>query len=305
MTGLLPYLGWNSQDQADSLQLYAEFGQGEIAVNQGEHRYDTFDTNYAVYGVSSIKNLYSSASNSQFGESKLNFVSEAWQASQLIKSGNKYVINSELDVGTFRVAVEGAHQIQIANRTLVNPQLAIGFRGDDFDQNRNFGLDSIGSINIQTSSINVATSGQYLVPTQNEVPGKNKWLLTFYLKYDSENNDKGLLFKVSRSWGDSLDAQDNQFWPNNLTPLGETEFPKRSENRFYTEAGFGFELLDGLGMLTPFGNIEYNDDGSDKFSIGSRFSTLSNLNLELIGTRKFDNQNGLDQRIELKSRVQW
>ena len=305
MTGLLPYLGWNSQDQADSLQLYAEFGQGEIAVNQGEHRYDTFDTNYAVYGVSSIKNLYSSASNSQFGESKLNFVSEAWQASQLIESGNKYVKNSELDVGAFRVAVEGAHQIQIAKRTLVNPQLAIGFRADDFDQNRNFGLDSIGSINLQSSSINVATSGQYLIPAQNEVPGKNKWFLTSYLKYDSENNDKGLLFEISRSWGDSSDVQNNQFWSNNLTHLGETEYPNRSENGFYTETGFGFEVLDGIGILTPFGNIELNDGPNDKFSIGSRFSTLTNLNLELVGTRRSDNQNGLDQRIELKSHIQW
>ena len=305
MTGVLPYLGWNSQVQSNSLQLFAEFGNGEIKVNQGEHLYDTFDTNYAVYGVSGMKNLYSSGSYLESGESRLNLVSEAWKASQIIESGNKFVENSEFNIGTFRTAVEGTHQVQIAERTSFSPQLAIGIRGDDFDQQFNLGLDSIGSINVQTSSLTIATFGHAFIPTLTEGYGENKLFATSYLKFDSENNNLGLLFEISRTWGDPLELKNNQLLSNNITGFGAAGYPSQSSKGFYSETGFGFEVFDRTGILTPFGSIELSDNGSNIIRAGSRLSTLSNFNIELVGTRNSKNLNGLNQRIDLKSSIQW
>ena len=304
MTGVLPYFGWTSQDQADSLQLYAEFGQGEIVVNQGEHRYDSFDTNYTAYGVSGIKNLYSSSSDSQFGESKLNFMSVAWQATQSVKSGKKFVEDSELAVGTFRATVEGSHQIQIES-IAVNPQLAIGVRGVRNNQQFNIGMDSIGRIDLQTSSLTVATIGQALIPAQTEDHAKNKWLVTTQLEYDSDNNDLGLLLDFSHSWGDALEEQQEEFWLGSLTRFGGIEHTNYSGNGFNSEIGFGFKVFDGTGIMTPFANIQQNNDSINTIGVGGRLTALTNLNMEFVGTRKVNFPNEIEQRIDMKSSIKW
>ena len=232
-------------------------------------------------------------------------MSEAWKASQIIESGNQFVEDSELAVGSFRAAVEGTHQVQITEHLIINPQLVIGIRGDDFDQQFNVGMDSIGSINLQTSSLKIVTVGQALVPTQTEDYAKNKWLVTTQLEYDSENNDLGLLLEISRSWGDKLDEQHKEFWSDNLKRFGAIEYTNYSRNGFYSETGFGFKIFDGIGIITPFASIQQNDDSINTIRVGSRLVASPNLNMELVGIRKANNPNEIEQRIELKSRITW
>ena len=72
-----------------------------------------------------------------------------------------------------------------------------------------------------------------------------------------------------------------------------------------TEYSYGFNLLDGIGILTPFSAMDYRSTDYITYNIGNRIEFGSNTNFEIKGTHEVRDTDSTNNKLQFIGAVYW
>ena len=72
-----------------------------------------------------------------------------------------------------------------------------------------------------------------------------------------------------------------------------------------TEIGYGFNVLDESGKLTAFGGINQYSGDQSEILVGMRMNFDSQLKIDLIGSQRVMQSDGINNRLKLSVGYSW
>ena len=72
-----------------------------------------------------------------------------------------------------------------------------------------------------------------------------------------------------------------------------------------SEFGYGFEILQGDGLITPISGFEVSNNLSHEYFIGTRLEFSSIANFELSGVQEHNTTNKNSTTVRLEGQLNW
>jgi hypothetical protein len=92
-----------------------------------------------------------------------------------------------------------------------------------------------------------------------------------------------------------------EFW--NRDSADEMATAKASSERLEVGVGYGYAVLGGRGLLTPYGELSLNDRDNRTYRLGGRLAISHGLDLNLEGSHQSSAAGEPENRIMLKGRL--
>ena len=254
---LNPYFGWNSSNKNTQISGLVGYGLGHTKIGQDYYGTESLNNELYTLGFSGKHLLYSSESIFQNRTIEIGIIGNSWMASQHMDDKTNKIDDLDINANHFRIATIGSYEFILEPESLLKSTASIGFRRDHKDQFSVIGIE-LGSGLSYSSTFGLTFSGSTstLIAKYNEI---NKWGMMGNILYDFARDSLGTLLKVSPSIGNIQDSKTDTLWNNNN--LGETRDFGLYKNgiEIDSEFGFGFEIFEGLGRLTPYSRIDFSN----------------------------------------------
>ena len=301
-TALTPYLSWTSPNQNAELQAIASYGIGEFSINQTDYGFETLTSRSYSFALSGRKELYASDSILN-GVTNLNIIGDSWFASNYIEGQADLLADMQTDAHYLRLRTEGTHQFSFARGSSLTPLISVGIRDDRKDQLTNFGMELTSGFDYTDPiGLNLSGTGNMLYAGENTI---QKMSLNGTLEYDYGNDNLGLTFGISPSWGQTQASVKNSIWSSNILTSDQEVGQNSDGTQVSSEIGYGFTLGEDSRKLNLYSGYEFDTVYDDQLSLGTRVSIGSNLNLDLEGTRAINTQESEVTKYQLNGRLTW
>ena len=275
-TTLTPYLGWNSPTQNAELQAIASYGIGEFSINQSNYEIEALVSRSYSLALSGRKELYTSDSILN-GVTKLNIIGDSWFASNYIGGHAGVLTDLQTDAHYLRLRTEGTHQFSFALGSSLTPLISVGIRDDRKDQLSNFGMElSSGFDFTNPIGLNLSGSGNMLYTGENTI---QKMSVNGTLGYDYGNDNLGLTFAISPTWGQTLASAQNTLWSSSILDSNKEVGQYSDGTQVSSELGYGFTLGEESRKLNLYSSYEFDAEANNKLLLGTSVSVGPNLTL--------------------------
>ena len=302
-TALNPYFGWTSVDQRTQLRSIAGYGLGDIALEQNNYNPELLSSYFYSFGFSGEHQLYATETLLGSGLTELNITSESWSVSQFV-SGIADKINDMESKGSYhRITAIGSHQFDLDSGSSLKPIASIGLRRDQKNQDSIVGIELGSGLNYSNPiGYSFSGSSDILMVNYDEI---RKWNLKGNLTYDYAGDKLGTLFEVSPSIGRILDSSSNALWSSEI--LDEVnELGQYSDGAgVNSEFGYGFEILDRAGILTPMVGFDMTNGEVEEYYLTTRVLLDSGINFVVKSTQKVSAEGGTKQEVRLSGGMSW
>ena len=209
-TSLNPYIGWTSSNQNTELNATAGFGQGEIGIDQKEYNYETLNSEIYTMGLSGSQVLFTS-DRVLNGTSNLSVKGESWFSRYNLDGKDNLFTDLHTDSHYYNIRTEAKHQFEFTRGSSLTPLIAVGIRGDRKGQQSTLapaissGIDFVTPIGFTFNG-----SGNLLMAGDDNT--FQKMNASSSLKYDYGQDNLGLTFEFSPTWGHSFANAQNSLW---------------------------------------------------------------------------------------------
>ena len=303
LTALNPYFGWNSANQDIQLRGIIGYGLGDIAVEQKNYETELLRSRFYTLGLSGDHRLYSFESFLGGGTTELSIRGNSWLTSQYVNGITNKINDMNTTGSHYQVTAVGSHQFSTEGGTSFKPTASIGLRRDQKNQDSIIGLELGTGLSFSNPlGLSITGNSSTLMVNYDKV---QKWSLMGSLTYDHLGDKLGPLLEVSPSIGRTLDSNSKTLWSSEIlgemNELGQYQHGVGAE----TEFGFGFRFLDGIGVMTPFGGVNFADEAGIKYLFGMRVLSNSGLKLELENLLDVNTESKITQNIRVKGGFSW
>ena len=271
-------------------------GFGEIVANQYGFESSIFDSelySFVADGRISLLNDQESTIVDFTGKTNLKSI--------LVRGKGDFDHEIELNSRFSRLALEGSHNFDHINGVTLTPKFSIGvIEMKSADETGILSELTGGFEYISTLGLEVNGNGRIYSKQLGQI---DEWKLSGSFSYDRYHDNLGLAMTVSSEYCSECTSDSesmfngNKSLISNLAELREDGFGINS-NQITSEVGYGVKLGDDIGKLNPFVAIEFSGGEITQRIIGSRVTTNSNIEFELIGTH--DSKLGLNEDYSLK-----
>ena len=219
-------------------------------------------------------------------------------------TGKDGILDSvEIDAQHFNIRSEASHQFELANGSTLNPIISIGLRRDQKNLQSIWGLEFIGGANYTNPiGLTLAGNSNMLVGEANQI---QKLGLDGSLTFDWASDKRGLILKVIPTWGQTNAAVQNSLWSRNILDANLQSGQYSDGISLNSEIGFGFEILDGESVLTPFGRYGYSNSQGTEYEFGTRMSFGSNVKLDLTGSQNINSTDDITNKVRVEGSLSW
>ena len=301
-TSLNPYVGWTTADRTSELHVMAGYGQGQIGIDQDAYKLETLDSELYSIGMSGSQLLFMSDSIWN-GTSSLSVKGESWFATQNVDGKVGVLENINTIAQHLNIKAEGTHQFDFATGSTLNPIISVGLRRDVKDQLSVQGLEFTGGTEFQNPiGLSLSGHGSMLIGQANQV---QKIGLNSSLNYDQGHDERGILFEVSSSWGQTDTEIQDSFWTENNLNSANSSALYSSDTKINTELGYGLNILDNGSSLTPFTGFDFSQYQNNEYLIGTRMNIGSNAQFDLTGTQSVSSMGQTSNKVRLEGKLSW
>ena len=301
-TTLTPYLGWNSPTQNAELQAIASYGIGEFSINQTDYEFETLASRSYSFALSGRKELYASESILN-GTTKLNIIGDSWFAHNYIGGHSGVLADLQTDAHYLRLRTEGTHQFSFVRGSSLTPLISVGIRDDRKDLLTNFGMELTSGFDFTDPiGLNLSGTGSMLYAGESSI---QKMSITGSLGYDYGNDNLGLTFGISPTWGQTQASVQNSIWSSSILASDQEVGQYSDGTQVSSELGYGFTLGEESRKLNLYSNYEFDAESNDQLSLGSSISIGSHLSFDIEGTRAINTQESEATKYQLNGRLTW
>ena len=185
----------------------------------------------------------------------------------------------------------------------MNPIISVGLRRDQKNLQSMWGLEFIGGVDYTNPiGLTLAGNGNMLVGEENQI---QKLGLDGSLSFDWASDKRGLIMEIAPTWGRTNVEVQNSLWSRNILDASFESGHYSDGISLTSEVGFGFEILQGQSVITPFGGYEYSDTQGNEYQIGTRMSFGSNAKLDISGTQRINAVGETSEKILLEGGLSW
>ena len=292
MTSVHPYLGWTSPQ---GLGLWATVGYGwgdieieDAQVRDGDPDYPVrrSDTTLKTAAAGGRGPLITDESPIAGGTMALELRSEASWAQVEVEGDDGLIAQQTVNAWRLRLALEGSHEQALASGGSLTPSLELGLRHDGGDGITGTGIEIGGGLRYRDPAAGLTVEGHGRVLTGQS--NYQEWGLGGSVRLDPGAGGRGLSFSLFPTWGETASGVE-RLWDQDVAELASDDTAANDnvpQMRLDSELGYGFGVLGGHGLLTPYGGFSLAGEGSQRYRIGSRFEIGSSLNLSLEGERR-------------------
>ena len=314
MTSVHPYLGWTSPQ---GLGLWATVGYGwgdieieDAQVRDGDPDYPVrrSDTTLKTAAAGASGPLMTDESLIAGGTTTLELRSEAsWAQVEVEGEGDDGLIAQQtVNANRLRLALEGSHEQALASGGSLTPSLELGLRHDGGDGITGTGIEIGGGLRYRDPAAGLTVEGNGRVLTGQS--NYQEWGLGGSVRLDPGAEGRGLSFSLFPTWGKTASGVD-RLWDQDVAELASDDTAANDnvpQMRLDSELGYGFGVLGGHGLLTPYGGFALAGEGSQRYRIGSRFEIGSSLDLSLEGERREPaNDAAAEHGVMLRMQAHW
>ena len=303
MTGLFPYVGWESQDGTDNLQVIGGIGSGTIGIRQEDHNWDNLDSSLYTVEVSGGKQLFATGDAIDGQSSELG-----------IDSGLRVIrYHTDQDVGIVggidyrhsqaHLTLDGHHIRNFATGSNLKPTAAIGLQTLSGEAGNEFGYIVEGGLAFEDpSGLTISGLGSTFF---NSYDWDNEPKLQSSLAFDSNSDELGLTIDMLATWGASLTHEPESMWERNIFAQDSSDQFANAQARVSTEFGYGFEILDRNAILTPYNKFDWSDNDQQTIEFGSRVAVGSGMSFDVTGSREYSADYETSHQIKFSGSFGW
>ena len=301
--GFNPYIAVNSPALNTQMWVSSNISSGYIDVDSENQHTHRFDSQYSTLTFGGESRLLSSDNSILDGISELNLTSQGWIAQQSIFGDGHFTSDLATSGHNIQVSLTGSHEFDITESGTLKPNVLVGIQTAKNDTEKVSGLEiGFGTTYSNFHGLTLEGSGRGFKGSEQQ-----DYATTFTgsLNYNPNSENIGSQLKISPSWGYSATATQLSLWQSNLT--NESNLFNHFSNglQVKTEFSYGINILDGIGILTPFSAIDYSGSNFITYNIGNQFEIGNNSSFEVIGTHEIGNTNIINNKLQLQGIVRW
>ena len=191
-------------------------------------------------------------------------------ARQKIDSKSNILSDLQTDAQFLRVSTEGSHQFEFERGSTFTPLISTGIRRDQKDQRSLFGLELTSGFDY-TDPIGLIMSGtgSLLFAGENEI---QKMSVKGSIEFDYGNDDLGLTFALSPTWGQTQAEAQNSLWSSEILASSKEVGQYTEGTQISSEIGYGFTLGEESRKLNLYSGYEFDAQSDDELLFGSSIS---------------------------------
>ena len=106
-------------------------------------------------------------------------------------------------------------------------------------------------------------------------------------------------------WGLNSSDKADSSWKRHLFNQSFGSQFANTANRISTDIGYGFAILDGIGIVTPYHKLNWIDSKQQEIQIGSRLSVGSGINFDLRGSSEFQTDKETSHQVKISGGLAW
>ena len=301
-TSLNPYIGWTSTNQNSKVHATAGFGLGEIGVDQNAYSYETLNSESYSYGLSGSQVLFTS-DKILSGTSNLSIKGESWMAQQKIDGKDGILESVSTNSQHFSIRTEGTHQFDFATGSTLSPLVSIGVRNDEMDHLSVLGLEFTGGADYNNPiGLTLSGQGSMLIGQASQV---QKIGLNSSVNYDFNGDKQGVQFELETFWGQSETEIQDSLWTESYIHSTNVIGSHGIGTRLNTELGYGLNVLDNDGTLTPFTGFEFSQHQGNEYFMGTRVKIGSSAQFDLTGIQSESSTGHTSNKVRLEGSLSW
>ena len=301
MTSVHPYVNWSSPE-GFGLWATVGYGKGKIRIDDDDiGKTLSSDTVMHTAAVGGSHNLVSTEDVIAGGTTTLRVKGEGSLAR--VKAEGSGLLNPlTADVQRLRLLFEGRHERQLASGGLLTPSLEVGLRHDSGDGATGAGFELGGGVRYVNPAIGLTVEGRgrVLLAHQDEY---EDWGITGLFLLDPGADQQGLSLRLMPTVGQAASGI-GRLYDQGMIGARPTDTAPMS--RLDAELGYGFSVLDGRGLVTPFGGLSFAGEASRRYRVGGRLEVGSSFNLSLEGARQESGgTTPSDHGVMLQAELRW
>ena len=297
LTGVYPYARVDLNAKVSAWAL-AGAGSGELTLHQegGERMGTDISMRMGALGVKG--RVLESSGPSGVG---LNVKSDAmWVGTKSERSAE--MVGTEGDVTRLRLIVQGERVFETDNGGTFTPSAEIGLRHDGGDAETGSGVEVGAGLRYTAGPLTIEAEGRTLVA--HEASGYEEWGMSAAIRVTPSPSGRGLTLSIAPAWGHTGSATNRLWSAHDARALGaDSEF--EATGRLEMDAGYGFGLPHGHGVLTPYAGMTLGDAGTRTLRTGTRWQLSPDAVLGLEGTRQTSDASEPDNQVRLRAALRF
>ena len=193
---------------------------------------------------------------------------------------------TEADAHRLRLVLEGTRPVLWPEGQSVTPTVELGVRHDWGDAETGFGLELGGRVQYANPTLGLTIEAAVRGLLTHEDSDYKEWGASGTIRLAPDLNGQGLSLTLAPTWGAASSGIES-LWSRQTTaglaPQGTRPRPTTSLN---AEMGYGVAAPFGTGLLTPYAGALLSDGTAHSYRLGTRWTSVSGLTLNVEGTRQ-------------------
>ena len=308
MASAHPYVGW-WPGEGTSLWASLGYGRGDVEIEDDEAGRQTSDAALSTAAVGGRVQLFSIDDLIEGGTTALALWGEAWLSRFGVEDNGDRMAALRVDANRLRLGLEGAYERRLAGGGSLTPSLEAGVRHDGGDGETGLGVELSGGLAWRDPALGLTVEGRGRALLMRR-GGIGEWGASGSVLLDPGAGGLGPSFGLRPSWGAAAEGGVGRLWedgpdsPFDRAAANDGETPSPAAG-LEAELGYGLEVLDGHGVLTPYGGLSLSDGGSRSWRVGGRLAIGPSLSLGLEGQRRKSANEAPDHGVTLTATANW
>ena len=299
---LYPYIGMATPSDNARLQIVAGYGKGETLLIEEKYRNETLYSDFFILGIAGSRQLLVTAGSNGSGSTELSLNGESWQGRQNTSGIAELTPDFQTDIGHSTASMKLDHSRNLSNIGVLSPLASLGIWNSNSNGESDFGMELAGSSTLETpTGWSWTASGNTLLTVSKVL---NDWQSSLKMDFDENSDGLGFTMTASSTWQQINSENRGTLWQSDLLANDSHWTKKANGVKLETTIGYGVNLADGFGTLTPFTKYTLAESNQSEYQFGSRYSFNGNTNLEVLAIKR-PAQHHRDNELKLNGSVGW
>ena len=279
LTSIHPYLRYAVNERVDVWSVLG-YGWGDMTLEPGTGGTLETDTTLLMGSFGGRGILLSAPDNAGF---QLATRTDA-MLTRTTSGAVAGLAETEADAHRLRLVLEGTRPVLWPEGQSVTPTVELGVRHDWGDAETGFGLELGGRVQYADPTLGLTIEAAVRGLLTHEDSDYKEWGASGTIRLAPDPNGQGLSLTLAPTWGAASSGIES-LWSRQTTaglaPQGTRPRPTTSLN---AEMGYGVAAPFGTGLLTPYAGALLSDGPAHSYRLGTRWTSVSGLTLNVEGT---------------------
>ena len=212
------------------------------------------------------------------------------------------LVATQGDVTRLRLVIEGERTFAAGKGARFTPSAEIGLRHDSGDAETGTGLEVGTGVSYVAGPLTI--EGRVRTLVAHEESRYEEWGASAAIRIIPSASGRGLTLNIRPQWGRTGSATERLWSARDANALGtHSEFEASSQ--IAIDAGYGFGLVHGHGVLTPYAGLTLGDGGTRTMRTGMQWQVSPDAVFGLEGRQHGNSMRGTDNEVRIRAALRF